>query len=134
MKSEFLTRNAPYNGDAATPLMLAPERADARRHFDGAASLVAHVCGDPNYGAENRKLVKSWLEQWTLRTERAAQALRGLFDLKGITAEPFDTCFDRVRARQHAALGQNWILGGRANARMTKASRERRRAAAAIIA
>jgi len=104
MKSEFLARNASYNGDPATPLVLASERADARRHFEGAAALVAHVCGDADHGAENRKLVQSWLEKWTAMTERAAQPLRGIFELEGITAEPFEPCFERVRTRRWTAL------------------------------
>lgn len=41
MKSEFLARNASYNGDPATPLILAAERADARRHLEGALALIA---------------------------------------------------------------------------------------------
>jgi hypothetical protein len=104
IKSEFLARNAPYNGDPATPLILASERADARRHLEGALALIGHVCEDASRGAENRKLVRSWLEKWTVKTERAAQALKGIFELKGITAEPFEPCFERARAHQRGAL------------------------------
>lgn len=35
IKLEFLGRNAAYNGDPAAPLILALERADARRHLEG---------------------------------------------------------------------------------------------------
>jgi methane monooxygenase component A beta chain/propane monooxygenase small subunit len=104
VKSEFLARNAPYNGDAATPLILASERADARRHLEGAVEFIAHVCADPNHGAENRKLVRSWLEEWTVKTARAAKALKGIFELKGIVAEPFEQCWERAQAHQRAAL------------------------------
>jgi hypothetical protein len=106
MKSEFFARNASYNGDPATPLILASERADALRHLEGAVALIAHVCSDANYGVENRKIVRSWLKKWTKKTERAAEALKGIFELKGITAEPFEPCFDRVRMHQRAALGK----------------------------
>jgi Methane/Phenol/Alkene Hydroxylase len=104
VKSEFLARNAPYNGDPATPLILASERADARRHLEGAVALIAHVCGDASRGAENHKLVRSWLEKWTVKTERAAKALKGIFELKGIAAEPFEPCFERARTHQRASL------------------------------
>jgi methane monooxygenase component A beta chain/propane monooxygenase small subunit len=106
MKSEFLARNAPYNGDPATPMILASERADARRHLEGALALIAHVCGDTSRGTENRKLVQNWLEKWTIKTERAAEALKGIFELKGIAAEPFEPCFERARAYQRTALGK----------------------------
>jgi hypothetical protein len=106
MKSEFLGRNASYNGDPATPLILAPERADARRHLEGAAALIAHVCGDVSHGAENHKLVQTWLEKWTVMTERAANALKKLFELEGIAVEPFEPCFDRARQHQRAAISK----------------------------
>ena len=105
MKSEFLARNAPYNGDPATPLILASERADARRHLAGALALIAHVCGarqvrwrKPQACAE---LVR---KNGPSRLERAATALTGIFELKGIAAEPFEPCFERVRAHQRIAL------------------------------
>jgi methane monooxygenase component A beta chain/propane monooxygenase small subunit len=104
VKSEFLARNASYNGDPATPLILASERADARRHLDGALALVAMVCADATHGADNRALVQSWLNKWTPITERAAHALKGLFEIKGITAAPFAPCLERVRVHQRAAL------------------------------
>jgi hypothetical protein len=106
VKSEFLARNAPYNGDPATPLILASERSDARRHLDGAIALIAHVCGDATHGVENHKIVQSWLQKWTVKTERAAQALRGIFELKGIKAEPFEPSFERARAYQRTALAK----------------------------
>jgi hypothetical protein len=104
MKSELLARNASYNGDPATPLILAPERADARRQLEGAAALIVHVCGDASHGAENHKLVQSWLDKWTVMTERAANAFKGLFELEGIAAEPFEPCFERARQHQRAAI------------------------------
>jgi hypothetical protein len=104
VKSELLARNAPFNGDPATSLILAPERAEARRHREGAAALIAYVCGDANHGAENHKLVQSWLEKWTVITERAANSFKGLFELEGIAAEPFEPCFERVRQHQRAAI------------------------------
>jgi Methane/Phenol/Toluene Hydroxylase len=106
MKSEFLARNAPYNGDPATPLILASERADARRHLEGAAALIDHVCRDARYGGENHKLVQSWVEKWTVKTEKAAKSLKGLFELNGIAAEPFEPCFERARAHQRSVLSK----------------------------
>src|SRR5262249_30039780 len=104
VKSEFLARNAAHNGDPVTPLVLAAERADARRHLDGATALIAQACADAEHAARNRALVRGWLEQWTSRTERAAKALEGLFRLDGIAVEPFAPCLERARARQRSAL------------------------------
>ena len=77
VKSEFLARNAPYNGDPATPLILASERADAARHLECATTLINVVCADADHGAENRKLVRGWLDKWTAKTEQATKALKG---------------------------------------------------------
>lgn len=104
VKSEFLARNAAFNGDPATPLVLASERADAGRHLECATALIRHVCADADHGADNRKLVRAWLDRWTAKTEQAATALKAMFELKGIITEPFDPCFERVRAHQRAAL------------------------------
>ena len=106
MKSEFLARNAPYNGDPATPLLLASERADGRRHLEGAVALIDHVCGDTSWGDENRKIVGDWIGKWTAMTEQAARPLRGVFELEGIVAEPFEQCFERVREQQRATLSK----------------------------
>jgi hypothetical protein len=104
VKSEFFARNASYNGDPATPLILAPERADARHQLEGATALIGHVCGDASHGTENRKVVQSWLGKWTLVTEGAAKAFKGLFELEGIAAEPFEPCFERARHYQRANI------------------------------
>ena len=66
--------------------------------------MIAHVCADPDNGADNHKLVQNWLEKWTAKTEQAAQALKGIFELKGIAAEPFASCLERARAHQRGAL------------------------------
>ena len=104
VKSEFLARNAPYNGDPATPLILASERADAARHLECATTLINVVCADADHGSENRKLVRDWLDKWTTKTEQAAKAFKGMFELKGVVAEPFEPCLERARAHQRLAL------------------------------
>jgi methane monooxygenase component A beta chain/propane monooxygenase small subunit len=104
VKSEFFARNASYNGDPATPVILAPERAEARRQLEGTSALISHVCGDTSHGTENRKLVQNWLEKWTLVTENAARAFKDMFEPEGIAAEPFDPCFERARRYQRAAI------------------------------
>ena len=104
VKSEFLARSAPYNGDPATPLILASERADAARHLECATTLINVVCADADHGAENRKTVRGWLDKWTAKTEQAAKAFKGMFELKGVVAEPFEPCLERARAHQHLAL------------------------------
>ena len=60
------------NGDPATPLILASERADAARHLECATTLINVVCATDAPGAENRKLVRG-LDQWTAKTEQASK-------------------------------------------------------------
>jgi hypothetical protein len=86
--------------------VFASERSDTRRHFDAAAALIAYVCGDANHGIANRKIIGEWIRKWTEKTERASHALKGIFDVDGVAAEPFDQCFQRVHARQRTALNR----------------------------
>jgi len=50
--------------------------------------------------------VQSWAEKWTVKTEEAAKSLKGLFELNGIAAEPFEPCFERAQAHQRSALSK----------------------------
>jgi Methane/Phenol/Toluene Hydroxylase len=103
-KTELLARNAPRNGDPATPMILAGVRRDTRRHLETTLELVRLALADASHGADNRQTISTWLDRWQPLSERAAQALRPVFATAGIVAEPFDMCFDRVRAAQWSML------------------------------
>lgn len=106
MKSEFMARNAAFNGDPVTPLILASERADSKRHLNATTALIQHICADPEHGEANRATLREWITHWTAKSDRAAQALRGIFEIKGIVVEPFDPCYARVRKQHQAILQQ----------------------------
>ena len=99
-KTEFLARNAARHGDPVTPMILAGARRDSRRHLETTQELVRLALADPEHGAENKKILKQWMHTWQPRSETAALALRPIFDVSGIHAEPFEPCIERVRLHQ----------------------------------
>ena len=103
-KTEFLARSASRNGDPVTPMLLAGVRRDSRRHLEATKALVRLVCADAQHAETNRTVLRGWLEHWTPLSERAAVALRSVFELEGITAEPFAPCFERVQTNQRALV------------------------------
>jgi methane monooxygenase component A beta chain/propane monooxygenase small subunit len=101
-KSEFLGRNASRNGDPVTPMILAGVRRDSRRHTETAQEFLRLVLADARYGGDNQRIVQGWLSGWRPLAERAAAAMRPLFETPGIIVEPFELCFARVVANQRA--------------------------------
>ena len=85
-------------------MLLAGVRRDSRRHLEATKALVRLVCAEAQHGEANRAVLRGWLEHWAPLSERAAVALRCVFELEGITAEPFAPCFDRVRTNQRALV------------------------------
>jgi methane monooxygenase component A beta chain/propane monooxygenase small subunit len=103
-KTELLGRNASRNGDPVTPMILAGIRRDGRRHAETIQELVRLSCADARHGAENKKIVQDWVTRWRPLSETAARALRPIFELPGIVAEPFEPCYERVDARQRSLV------------------------------
>lgn len=110
-KTELLAALAPLNGDAATPLILAGARRDARRHVAATQALVRLALDAPEHAAMNRDAVRSWLAIWTPRARAAAEALAPLFALEGIRTVPFAGPLERVVARQRALVAGLGLAG-----------------------
>ena len=105
-KTEFLSRLAPLNGDAITPMILASVRPDTQRHLASAEALVRLVIADPDHGHANRALVGTWLDKWTPHALAAARALAPLFALDGIRTTPFGPALERVTAGHRDVLAR----------------------------
>lgn len=104
VKQEFFSLNAAYNGDPVTPLLLASERADAKRHLDSAVALARHAIADTQHGSANRRQLLAWGDKWSTKVGGAAQALQGLFRIDGITVrQPFEASLKRATQVQQAA-------------------------------
>ncbi|KWW99075.1 hypothetical protein TH66_05105 [Carbonactinospora thermoautotrophica] len=103
VKDRFFARNAVYNGDPATPTILGTVRDDRRRHREATSELMRFLFDDEKHGAANREIVQQWIDHWTPFSERAARSLRGLFEIEGITAQPFDSAWESV-TKNHADL------------------------------
>ena len=101
-KTELLAKNAARNGDPVTPMILAGAHRDCRRHLETTQELVRMVMADPIFGSENKKMLQEWLRRWQPLSERAAEALQPVFEIEGISAEPFAPCWDRVCAGQRS--------------------------------
>ncbi len=106
VKDEFLARNASYNGDAVTPMILAGVRVDTERQLATTRSFVEFLISDPEHGSANRAVIAGWADRWTEESLAAATAASALFDLDGITlAEDGEVALGRVAAAQAALLG-----------------------------
>lgn len=104
VKQDFFALNAASNGDPVTPILIANEQADAKRHLDGALGLARLAIADERHGAANQRQLAAWREQWSMPVDRAAQALQGLFHIEGITvSQPFDASLRRASQVQRAA-------------------------------
>ncbi len=103
-KTEFMSKNAPKNGDAVTPMILANARRDSKYHLQLVQSIVSMVLADPNYGADNKKTIQGWHAEWMPLCEKAAQALQAVFEIEGIDADPFEQAFTRVKNMQSSLL------------------------------
>ena len=99
-KTEFMSRNAPRNGDAVSPMILANARRDSRHHLQLVQAIAGFVTADPEHGAGNKQIIQGWLAKWTPLCGKAAQALQALFEIEGIDADPFDQAFARVKNTQ----------------------------------
>lgn len=113
-KSEFFARCAPQNGDPITPVILSTVQRDSKRHRDTTKELVQFAVSDSEHGDANRTIIKGWVARWTPHCERAALALRGLFELGGIASVPFDPAWKRVCANHRSMLAELGLWGGAA--------------------
>lgn len=105
-KTELMSTLAPLNGDAVTPMILAGVRRDGRRHVAATQALVRLATSDPQFGATNREVVRTWLATWTPHARAAAEALSELFSVDGIRSVPVAPALERVIARQQDVVAQ----------------------------
>ena len=111
VKDEFVARNAPLNGDPFTPILLAAARRDTARHLETTRSLVNFLISDPQFGADNRKVISGWMERWSAESHRAAKAAAGLFGIEGINLSGSgDAALQQVTA-DHSKLVTGLGLG-----------------------
>lgn len=103
-KNELLSRVAPLNGDAVTPMLVASARLDTQRHDAFTGALVRLLLADPAHGESNRQLLNAWLRRWTPSARDVARGLQPLFEAPGLVALPFAPAFERVVARQAERL------------------------------
>jgi len=111
VKDEFVALNAPLNGDPLTPVLLAAARRDTARHLETTRSLVNFLISDPQFGADNRKVISGWMERWSAESHRAAKAAAGLFGIEGINLSGSgDAALQQVTA-DHSKLVTGLGLG-----------------------
>ena len=103
-KTEFMAKNAPNNGDAVTPMILANARRDSKYHLQLVQAIVNMVLADTKHGADNKKIIGNWLAKWTPLCETAAQSLQTVFGIDGIDADPFEQAFTRVKNMQSSLV------------------------------
>ena len=67
------------------------------------------VCTDADHADANKEIIRDWLATWIPRSEQAAEALRSVFELEGLTVGSFDGCLQRVQS-SHQQLVNNLRL------------------------
>jgi methane monooxygenase component A beta chain/propane monooxygenase small subunit len=107
VKDEFLARNASYNGDPVTSMILAAARRDTGRHLATTSSLVRFLTSDPEFGPANRDVIAEWVRRWAGESTAVSQAAAGLFQIGGITVvNDAQSALARVTAAQSALAGE----------------------------
>ncbi len=103
-KSELLARHAALHGDPISAVILANAGADRRRHQEFTGQFVKFLLADPQHGDDNRDVVQAWLDRWVPVSREAAAAFRPIFELEGLSLEPFDESYNRVLARHQQIM------------------------------
>jgi toluene monooxygenase system protein E len=82
-----LAELARQNGDELTALMLAQFALDAERSREWSRALVAYAV---ERRAENREVLRAWVDRWTPVAERGADALARVFAEAPVAMDPED--------------------------------------------
>lgn len=104
IRSDLVLREAPWHGDAVTPVVVGIAASDHARDRHCAEALFAMLTGDPEHGAANRAVLGTWGARWRPAAREAALALAALWTSVGRDAAVFDAARRRTEAMHASAL------------------------------
>jgi hypothetical protein len=80
IRRELLMRSVRFNGDILTQALSHVAQLEWEWIRGWTAELVRFVSEDEASGAENRRVVADWVEEWLPEAHEAAEALKPIFD------------------------------------------------------
>ena len=104
-RSNFIMQVAAQNGDYVTPSLVGAGENDDERDLRYTTVLFGLLAADPQFGAENKKTMEGWLEQYTPLSVKAARALQPIWSQPQIKPVTFEDSFEASKARFSAILG-----------------------------
>ena len=98
-RSGFVMQVAALQGDFVTPSLFGSAESDTTREQRGARRLYAMLANDPEHGAENKKTMQGWLEEWTPVSIEAARTLQPIWSQPSEKALRFEESMERSSQR-----------------------------------
>lgn len=102
-RSGFVMQVAALHGDFVTPTVMGAGESDAAREQRGARALFRMLADDPAHGAENRRIMRGWLEEWSAQATVAGRQLQPIWSQLSDKVVRFEDSLERSRTR-HASL------------------------------
>ena len=98
-RSGFVMQVAALQGDFVTPSLFGSAESDTTREQRGARRLYAMLANDEQHGAENKKTMQGWLEEWTPISIEAARTLQPIWSQPSEKALRFEESMERSSQR-----------------------------------
>jgi len=92
-------QTAALQGDFVTPTLVGSGESDVAREQRGARRLFGMLADDEQHGAENKKTMQGWLEEWTPVSIEAARHLQPIWSQPAEKAMRFEDSMERSSRR-----------------------------------
>jgi propane monooxygenase small subunit len=113
-RSGFVMQVAALHGDFVTPTVMGAGESDAAREQRGARALFRMLADDPEHGAENRRIMHGWLEDWSAQATGAGRQLQPIWSQLSDKVVRFEDSLERSRTRQASLLADIGLEGVKA--------------------
>ena len=111
-RSGFVMQVAALHGDFVTPTVMGAGESDAAREQRGARALFRMLADDAEHGAENRRIMQGWLEDWSGQATGAGRQLQPIWSQLSDKVVRFEDSLERSRTRQESLLADIGLEGG----------------------
>jgi propane monooxygenase small subunit len=112
VRRELVLREAPWHGDAVTPVVAGIAARDHERDRHFAEALFAMLAHDREHAAYNREMLRAWVTRWRATARAAAEALAPLWASIGRDPVAFDAARGRTEATHTSALAAAGVPEG----------------------
>ncbi len=105
-RSQFVMQFAAPHGDFVTPTFIGVAEYDYQRNLEWTLELFKMLTSDSQYGAENKRVLQSWLAHWVPYSVKAARLLQPIWSQPRIKVLRFEEAYERAKARFNDILVQ----------------------------